>query len=201
MSSKGCAQPVTRGAWRLNLALGHKNVFFFHKNHILGTLNFTIFTSSKHRALFKFPYHRHSDNGKSAKKSARLSPRSERLLEQAEGTALPVIYKTFLQTADCQWYGVPLVLQLRWYIGIFQFIDYLLHGCSRPRISLQTSPYQAAKHSVRYKHDLFFTLNRIWKFPDAHFTKKSTKGVDINLKTIIIHNFMHARIFFIYITY
>ena len=27
---------------------------------------------------------------------------NERLLEQAEGTALPVSYKTFLQTADYQ---------------------------------------------------------------------------------------------------
>ena len=55
---------------------------------------------------------------------------------------------------------------------------------------MQASPYQAAKHTVRYKHDLFFTLTRIWKFPDAHFTKKNTKAVDINLKTIIIHDFM-----------
>ena len=37
-----------------------------------------------------------------AQRKARHSPRSERLLEQAEGTALPVIYKTFLQTADYQ---------------------------------------------------------------------------------------------------
>ena len=66
---------------------------------------------------------------------------------------------------------------------------------------MHASPYQAAKHTVRYKHDLFFTLNRIWKFPDAHFTKKNTTAVDINLKTIIIHDFVHARIFFIYITY
>ena len=44
----------------------------------------------------------YSDNVKGAKKSARHSPRSERLLEQAEGTALPVGYKTFLQTADYQ---------------------------------------------------------------------------------------------------
>ena len=55
---------------------------------------------------------------------------------------------------------------------------------------MQASPYQAAKHTVRYKHDLFFTLTRIWKFPDAHFTKKNTKAVDINLKTIITHDFM-----------
>ena len=136
----------------------------------------------------QFSYHRHSDSGEGAKKSGRQSPRSERLLEQAEGTALQVIYKTFLQTGDYQWYGVPLVLQLRWYIGIFQFIDYLLHGWSRPRISMQASPYQAAKHTVRYNHDLFFTLTRIWKFPDAHFTKKNTKAVHINLKTIIIHD-------------
>ena len=90
-----------------------------------------------------------------------------------------------------QWYGVQWVLQLRWYIGIFQFIDYSLHGWSRPRLSLQASPYQAAKHRVRYKHDLFFSPCRIWQFPDAHFTEKSTKAVDINLrKTIIIHDFM-----------
>ena len=90
-----------------------------------------------------------------------------------------------------QWYGVQWILQLRWYIGIFQFIDYSLHGWSRPRLSLQASPYQVAKHSVRYQHDLFFSPCRIWQFPDAHFTEKSTKAVDINLrKTIIIHNFM-----------
>ena len=51
---------------------------------------------------------------------------------------------------------------------------------------MQASPYQAAKHTVRYKHDLFFTLTRIWKFLDAHFTKKNTKAVHINLKAIII---------------
>ena len=50
----------------------------------------------------QFSYHRHSDNVKGTKKSARHSPRSERLLEQAEGTALPVDYKTFQQTADYQ---------------------------------------------------------------------------------------------------
>ena len=203
MSSKGCAQPVTGGAWRLNLALAHKKFFFLNIIIIiLGTLNFTIFTGSKHRALFNFHirqidslitnshhgYHRHLHDVEGVKKSARHSPRSERLLAQAEGTALPVIYKTFLQIADYQWYGVPLVLQLRWYIGIFQSIDYLLHGSSRPRLSLQASPYQAAKHTVRYKHDLFFTLTRIWKFPDAHFTKKNTKAVHINLKAIIIQD-------------
>ena len=55
---------------------------------------------------------------------------------------------------------------------------------------MQASPYQAAKHTVRYKHDLFLSPCRIWQFPDAHFAEKSTKAVDINLKTIIIHDFM-----------
>ena len=104
MSSKGYAQPVTGGTWRLNLALGHKNFFFslasysrhpeFHNLHRLkapGPLQFSYHS-----------HHRHSDNVKGAKKSARHSPRSERLLEQAEGTALPVGYKTFQQTADYQ---------------------------------------------------------------------------------------------------
>ena len=50
----------------------------------------------------QFSYHRHSDSGEGAKKSGRHSPLSERLLEQAEGTALQVIYKTFLQTGDYQ---------------------------------------------------------------------------------------------------
>ena len=63
---------------------------------------------------------------------------------------------------------------------------------------MQASPYQAAKHTVRYKHDLFFTLNRIWKFPDAHFTKKNTKAVDINLKTIIIHDYACQNILYIH---
>ena len=91
---------------------------------------------------------------------------------------------------NCQLCGVALVLHLRWYISIFQCINYLLHGWSRPRISLQASPYQAAKHTIRNKHDLLFSLSRIWKFPDAHFTKKNSKAVDINLKPIIIHDFM-----------
>ena len=94
MSSKGCAQPVTGGAWRLNLALGIKK-FFFPKHHILGTLNFTTFTGSKYRTLFNF--HITAITGIQIMWKA-----NERLLEQAEGTALAVSYKTFLQTADYQ---------------------------------------------------------------------------------------------------
>ena len=179
--------PVVPGA--LILLLSIEILFFL--NIIFKHPEFHNLRRLKAPGPLQFSYHshhRHSDNVKGAKKSARHSPRSERLLEQAEGTALPVSYKTFQQTADYQWFGVPLVLQLRWHIGIFQFIDYLLHGWSRPRLSLQASPHQATKHTVRYKHDLFFTLTRIWKFPDAHFTKKNTKAVDINLKTIIVHD-------------
>ena len=45
-------------------------------------------------------------------------------------------------------------------------------------------PHKTAKHTVRYKHHLFVTPLRIWKLSDAHFAKKSTKAVDINLTTI-----------------
>ena len=76
------------------------------------------------------------------------------------------------------------ILQLRNRIEFLQFIDYLLHGWSRPRLSLQASPHQARKHTVRYKHHLFVTPSRIWKLSDAHFAKRSTKAVDINLTTI-----------------
>ena len=46
--------PVPSSAWCLNLALGYKGSIFFHINQILGTLDFTIFTGSEHRALFNF---------------------------------------------------------------------------------------------------------------------------------------------------
>ena len=79
---------------------------------------------------------------------------------------------------------IPFILQLTSWIEIFQFIDYLLHSRSRSRLSLQASPHQATKHTIRYKHDLFVTPSRIWKLSDAHFAKKNTKAVDINLTTI-----------------
>ena len=173
-----CQCPVVPGA--LILPLGIKEVFCFHINKILGTLDFTIFTGSEHRVLFNF-----------------------------QSTGIQIVGKTQIKACatphdlndwnrlrahiarNYQWYGVALVLQIRWYIGIFQFINYSLHGWSPPRLSLQASPYQAAKHGVRYQHDLFFSPCRIWQFPDAHFTEKSTKAVDINLrKTIIIHYFV-----------
>ena len=74
-----------------------------------------------------------------------------------------------------------------------QFIDYFLHGWSRPRLSLQASPYQATKRAICYKHQLFSTPLRIWKLPDAHFTKKNTKAVNINLTTI---HHLNKSIFF-----
>ena len=86
---------MTGGAWRLNLALAHKKTFFFPKHHILGTLNFTTFTSAKHRTLFNF--HITAITGIQI-----IWKANEQLLEQAEGTVLPVSYKTFLQTADYQ---------------------------------------------------------------------------------------------------
>ena len=64
-----------------------------------------------------------------------------------------------------------------------QFIDYFLHSWSRPRLSLQASPYQATKRAICYKHHLFFTPSRMWRLPDTHFTKKNTKAVNINLTT------------------
>ena len=54
MPSQGflCQCPVVPGA--LILPLGIKEVFCFHINKILGTLDFTIFTGSEHRVLFNF---------------------------------------------------------------------------------------------------------------------------------------------------
>ena len=92
--------------------------------------------------------------------------------------------RKFLQTANFQSYCIPFILQLRNWIEFLQFIDYLLHGWSRPRLSLHALPHQTTKHTVRYKHHLFVTPLRIWKLSDAHFAKKSTKAVDINLTTI-----------------
>ena len=86
------------------------------------------------------------------------------------------------------------LFSLRSWIEVFQFIDYLLHGWSRPRLSLHASPHQATKHTVRYQHHLFVTPLRIWKLPDAHFAKKSTKAVDINLATIK-HNLKKSILF------
>ena len=178
MSSQGflCQCPVVPGA--LILPLGIRKYFFSHKWNP-GHPGFHNLHRFRAPGPLQFSEHTHSDSGEDANKSARHSPLSERL-EQAKGT----------HCRNYQRYGVALVLQLRWYIGIFQFIDYSLHGWSRPRLSLQASPYQAAKHTVRYKHDLFFTPCRVWQFPDTHFTENSTKAVDINLKTIIKHDFM-----------
>ena len=103
--------------------------------------------------------------------------------------------RKFLKTASFQSaYCIPFFLQLRSWIEVFQFIDYLLHGWSRPRLSLHASPHQATKHTVRYQHHLFVTPLRIWKLPDAHFAKKSTKAVDINLATIK-HNLKKSILF------
>ena len=146
----------------------------------MGALDFTIFPGSELRAFFSLQSTDIQIVGKAQRKAgATLHDLDDWNMLRAH------------ITRNYQWYGVALVLQLRWYIGIFQFIDYTLHGWSRPTLSLQASPHQAAKHTVRYKHDLFFSPCRIWQFPDAHFTEKSTKAVDINLrKTIIIHDFM-----------
>ena len=179
MPSQGflCHCPVVRGA--LILPLGIKEVFFFHINQILGTLDFTIFTGSEHRALFNF-----QSTGIQIVGKTQIKARAT-LHDLNDWNRLRAHI-----SRNYQWYGVALVVQLRWYIGIFQFIDYSLHCWSRPRLSLQASPYQVAKHSVCYKHNLIFSPCRIWQFPDAHFKEKSTKAVDINLKTIIIHDFM-----------
>ena len=99
----------------------------------------------------------------------------------------------FLQIANYQSHCIPLIRQLRICIEFFQLIDYLLHGWSRPRLSLQASPYQATKRAICYKHHLFFTPSGIWKLPDAHFTKKNTKAVNINLTTI---HHLNKSIFF-----
>ena len=93
-----------------------------------------------------------------------------------------------------QSYCIPFILQLRNRIEFLQFIDYLLHGWSRPRLYLHASPHQTTKHTVRYKHHLFVTPLRIWKLSDAHFAKKSTKAVDINLTTMK-HNLRKSILF------
>ena len=170
---------MTGSALRLNLALGHKGIFFVSNKSNPGRPGFHNLPNSEHRALFSLQRTHIKMVGK-AQRKARATPH-----DQNDSNRLRAHI-----ARNYQWYGVALVLQLRWCIGIFQFIDYSLHGWSRPRLSLQASPYQAAKHTVRYKHDLFFSPCRIWQFPDAHFTEKSTKAVDINLKTIIIHDFM-----------
>ena len=56
-----------------------------------------------------------------------------------------------------------------------------MHGWSQTRRLLKASPYQAPKLSFLHKQGLYFTPIRIWKFPDAHFTQKNTKAVNINL--------------------
>ena len=102
--------------------------------------------------------------------------------------------RKFLKTANFQSYCIPFILQLRNWIEFLQFIDYLLHGWSRPRLSFHALPHQTTKHTVRYKHHLFVTPLRIWKLSDAHFAKKSTKAVDINLTTIK-HNLRKSILF------
>ena len=105
-------------------------------------------------------------------------------------------HRKFLKTASFQSYCIPFFLQLRSWIEVFQFIDYLLHCWSRHRLSLQASPHQATKHTVYYKYHLFVTPLRIWKLSDTHvhFARKSTKAVDINLTTIK-HNLRKSILF------
>ena len=99
----------------------------------------------------------------------------------------------FLQMGNYRSHCIPLIWQLRICIEFFQLIDYLLHAWSRPRLSLQASPYQATKRTICYKDHLFFTPSGIWKLPDAHFTKKNTKAVNINLTTM---HYLNKSIFF-----
>ena len=49
---QGCALAEPSGPWWLTFALGRLENFFFHTNHMLGTLDFTV---SEHWAPFNFP--------------------------------------------------------------------------------------------------------------------------------------------------
>ena len=50
---QGCALAEPSGPWRLTFALGRlENLIFFHTNHMLGTLDFTVL---QHWAPFNFP--------------------------------------------------------------------------------------------------------------------------------------------------
>ena len=49
---------------------------------------------------------------------------------------------------------------------------------------MKTPPYQTSERAVLHKCDLLFAPFRLWQFPDAHFTKKNSKAVNINLKRI-----------------
>ena len=102
-----CQCPVVPGA--LILPLGIKEVFFFHINQILGTLDFTIFTGSEHR---------HSDSGEDANKSARHSPRSERL-EQAKST--------HFQELSMIWCSVGYTIKMiHWHLSVHRLFPALL---------------------------------------------------------------------------
>ena len=53
LNVQGCALAEPGGPWRLTFALGRlENLRFFHTNHMLGTLDFTV---SEHWAPFNFP--------------------------------------------------------------------------------------------------------------------------------------------------
>ena len=48
---KGCALAEPGGRWHPTFALGTRKAYFFHTNHMLGTLDFT---GSEHWAPFNF---------------------------------------------------------------------------------------------------------------------------------------------------
>ena len=84
MSSQVFALPVPGSAWCLNLAFGHKEVYFFTwtKSWAPWISQSSKVQSTGPSSIFR---ERHSDSGEGAKKSAHHSTRSERL-EQAKGT-------------------------------------------------------------------------------------------------------------------
>ena len=110
MSSQGYALPVTGSVWRLTLALGHKgSIFFSHKSNP-GHPGFHNRYRFRAPGPLQFSEHRHSDSGEGAKKSARHSPRCERL-EQAKGThcqKLSMIWCTVGST----------IMMIRWHLSV-----------------------------------------------------------------------------------
>ena len=84
MSSQVFALPVPGSAWCLNLAFGHKEVYFSHEPNP-GHPGFHNLQRFRAPGPLQFSEHKHSDSGEGAKKSTRHSTRSERL-EQAKGT-------------------------------------------------------------------------------------------------------------------
>ena len=118
MPSQGflCQCPVVRGA--LILPWGIKEVFSFSHKSNPGHLGFHNLHGFRAPGPLQFSEHRHSESGEDANKSARHSPRSERL-EQAKST--------HFQELSMIWCSVGSTIKMiHWHLSVHRLFPALL---------------------------------------------------------------------------